>query len=125
MFRKEIIEEDAIDHISQLKYHVLSPQLRVEDFYSLKVTQLELADDISTSSFTEDETKIFSVIQGGTRLYDYPDDLQLAISIELNLNMLIIRRRVYGILDLLGDIGGLAGSLYSLFFALILIFQYK
>ena len=40
-------------------------------------------------------------------------------------NLWTIQRRVYGILDLLGDVGGLAGSLYTLFFALIIVFQYK
>ena len=37
-------------------------------------------------------------------------------------NLWTIQRRVYGILDLLGDVGGLAGSLYTLFFALIIVF---
>ena len=38
---------------------------------------------------------------------------------------MVIQRKVYGILDLLGDIGGLASSLQSSFFFLIIVFQYK
>ena len=41
------------------------------------------------------------------------------------MNLLVIHRRVYGILDWLGDVGGLASSIYTLFFALIIVFQYK
>ena len=40
-------------------------------------------------------------------------------------DLLILKRKVYGLLDLLGDIGGLASSLKSAFFALITVFQYK
>ena len=61
-------------------------------------------------------------MKGGSRLYDFPDGLQLAISYEMSENLWTIQRRVYGILDLLGDVGGLAGSLYTLFFALIIVF---
>ncbi len=39
--------------------------------------------------------------------------------------MQTISRKVYGILDWLGDIGGLAGALKALFTALIIVFQYK
>jgi len=49
----------------------------------------------------------------------------MAITFELNRDLKIIRRKVYGILDCLGDIGGLAGALKALFTAAIAIFQYK
>ena len=51
--------------------------------------------------------------------------MQLGLTYELNLDLLIVKRSVYGVLDLLGDIGGLAGSLKSLFFSLTIILQYK
>ena len=39
--------------------------------------------------------------------------------------MFIVQRKVYGLLDLLGDLGGLASSLKALFSVAIGIFQYK
>ena len=51
--------------------------------------------------------------------------MQAAITYELSRDLRIVRRKVYGILDFLGDIGGLAGALRALFAALIIIFQYK
>lgn len=61
----------------------------------------------------------------GVRPYDFNDNIQLALEYELNFELLVVKRSVYSLLDLLGDIGGLAGSLYSFFFALIIIMQYK
>lgn len=47
----------------------------------------------------------------GIRLYDYPDDLQLSLTFELSYDLQIVKRQVYSLLDLLGDLGGLASSL--------------
>lgn len=68
---------------------------------------------------------MFVVEPGPVRLYDFPDNVQLAITYELNRDLNIIRRKVYGLLDFLGDIGGLAGALRGLFTVAVLIFQYK
>ena len=53
------------------------------------------------------------------------DNVQLAITYELDRDSKTIQRKVYGLLDWLGDIGGLAGALMALFTALIIIFQHK
>ena len=58
-------------------------------------------------------------------MYDFKDNTQLAITYELDRDLQTISRKVYGILDWLGDIGGLAGALKALFTALIIVFQYK
>lgn len=75
--------------------------------------------------FDEEIERIFDVKTAGTRLYDFADNVQLAITYELSSDLRVVKRQVYGLLDLLGDLGGLASSLYSLFFALITVFQYK
>ena len=58
-------------------------------------------------------------------MYDYDDHVLMAISYELDRDLNMIRRKVYGFLDLLAAIGGLAGSLFSLFSATLLILQYR
>ena len=64
---------------------------------------------------------MFSTISGPLRMYDYDTPVHMGVTYELNRDLKIIRRKVYGFLDLLGDIGGLSGSLYSIFFAAIIV----
>ena len=59
---------------------------------------------------------------GETRPYDFPDDVQLALTFELDRDLRVIKRKVYSLMDWLGDIGGLSGSLYALFTAAVMIF---
>ena len=49
----------------------------------------------------------------------------MEIAYEFNRDLNMFRRKVYGLLDFLGDIGGLAGSLSSIFAGLIIFFRYK
>jgi len=86
---------------------------------------LNLSDKPGSVGFEEQVISIFDVEPENPRLYDYFDDIHMALSYELSPDLKIVKRKVYGLLDLLGDIGGLASSLKSLFFALILVFQYK
>lgn len=87
---------------------------------------MDLNDKIGSVGVADLETyNLFTVKIGPSRLYDFNDNTQLAVTYELNRDLKIIRRKVYGILDCLGDIGGLAGALVALFTAGITIFQYK
>jgi hypothetical protein len=74
-------------------------------------TQLDLTDQIGSVGAEKEIIDIFTVNPGPTRLYDFRDDVHLAITYELNRNLTTVRRKVYGILDFLGDLGGLAGAL--------------
>ena len=47
------------------------------------------------------------------------------VSYEFKLDLKIIRRKVYGFLDFLGDMNGLSGGIKSFFFALMFVFRYK
>ena len=43
--------------------------------------------------------------------YEFNDQVHLAISYEMDLNLHVIERTVYTLLDWLGDVGGLMGIL--------------
>ena len=58
-------------------------------------------------------------------MYDFSDGVQLSITYELSRDLMTISRKVYGFLDFLGDLGGLAGTLYTSFGAVIIVAQYK
>ena len=83
---------------------------------------MDLTDKIGSIGTDNEILNLFSIVQGPFRLYDFKDDVQLAITYELNRDLKIVSRKVYGILDWLGDIGGLAGALQALFVAAITIF---
>ena len=68
---------------------------------------------------------VYNVVPGPLRMYDFDDTVQLAITYEFARDLQLIRRKVYGFLDWMGDIGGLAGALHATFTAAIIIFQYK
>ena len=61
--------------------------------------------------FTEYDQDIFTITEGKTRPYEYPDRIHLSISYEFDLNKYRINRDVYNVLDWLGDVGGLRDAL--------------
>ena len=68
---------------------------------------------------------MFQVRPQVARMYDFKDNVQIAITYELSPDLHVIRRQVYSLLDYLGDLGGLAGALHGLFGLSIIVFQYK
>ena len=89
------------------------------------MTELNLSDNIASLASESEIFRIFNVVPGPLRMYDFDDDVQLAITYEFDRDLQVIRRKVYGFLDWMGDIGGLAGALHATFSAAIIIFQYK
>ena len=75
--------------------------------------------------YKRENLMIFKVTTGRLSLHDFDDNVQLAISYELSRDLTITWRTVYSLLDLLGDIGGLAGALQALFSITVIIFQYR
>jgi hypothetical protein len=86
------------------------------------MTQLDLSDKIGAVASAPDTLNMFLVEAGPQRLYDFPDNTMVAITYELSRDLSIIRRQVYGILDFLGDVGGLAGALRGIFTVMVIVF---
>ena len=86
---------------------------------------LDLRDDIGTIRNNGVEHFMYYIRKGPARPYDFPDDIHTLVTYELNRDLRVIRRKVYGIGDYLADLGGLYGALTGLFATLIIIFQYK
>lgn len=59
-----------------------------------------------------------------TRPYEYPN-IVLSIAIEASLNLKIIERTNYSVLDLLADVGGLEQILLSFVSILLSVFNYN
>lgn len=71
------------------------------------------------------ELTMFHVDKGPVRFYDFKDNVHFAITYEMSRDLLSVNRKVYSVLDLLGDVGGLTGSLHAIFALAIFVFQYK
>ena len=100
--------------------------MRLDYYNYIELTELDLQDEPWSLGFDAyDVIDIFSIRRGEARPYDFFDDVQLSITYELDRDLRVTKRNVYIFMDWLGDIGGLAGSLYALFGAAVAIFQYK
>ena len=60
---------------------------------------------------TELGAEMFHIAELPTRPYEKFDSVHIRISFERDLNKKNIERRAYGILDMLGDVGGLNDAL--------------
>ena len=65
---------------------------------------------------------IFKIHETKKRPYEFKDNVHLQITFEFDLDLTVIDRQVYSILDLLGDIGGLGEALFFIGGALLLLF---
>ena len=59
------------------------------------------------------------------RPYEKVDDVHIRISFERDLDLINIERTAYGVLDMLGDVGGLNDALVTLFGLLVWFIQYN
>ena len=84
----------------------------------MSITRLELSDSYASLD-TQDVIDIFDVKRDASRLYDYDDNVQFGLVYELENNLLVISRNVYGMFDLLADLGGLSKTLYLLLFSVV------
>ena len=75
--------------------------------------------------FTEISGESFRVNELPTRPYEKNDSVHIRISFERDLDKIIIERTAYGILDMLGDVGGLNDALKAIAGFFIAILQYN
>ena len=119
------MQSEKLTKTSRLQWNVISPQIRQDIYSYIQMTELDLNDNIGTLVADSDMHRLFSIVPGPLRMYDFDDDVQLAITYEFKRDLQVIRRKVYSFLDWMRDIGGLAGALHATFAAAIIVFQYK
>ena len=83
--------------------------------FAIKITELELQDKLlEIGPLTEINGETFSIEELPTRPYEKNDNVHVRISFERNLNKIKLERTAYGILDMLGHVGGLFEALQVL-----------
>ena len=122
-FNKDEVNHGLKVHkYSKLTWNVVSPQIRTDSYFYVSLTRLELNDNYFDVGLNTETHQLFDIREGVFRTWDYPDDVHVVLTYELERDLSKIRRQVYGILDYVGDIGGLAGAVFSIFSTLVLLF---
>ena len=82
-----------------------------------------MRDDIySVGGLGEEGSKIIGIDYKDYSGYmDSREEFQLVVRFDMSLDAHTINRSVYTLLDVLGDVGGLSGSLFALFNVLVVI----
>lgn len=80
-FDKDQVLTEKLHKSSRLVWNVLSPQVRQDQTYYIQMTELILNDKIMSFS-TQENLMMYSVEQGPLRMYDFEDNVQLAITYE-------------------------------------------
>ena len=81
---------------------------------------------INLDDLTElEDSTVFRLEQLPTKSYEKEYDVQLDITIEMNLNQLVIARDGYTVLDYLSDIGGMQSILITGSAILLTIWNYQ
>ena len=96
------------------------------DYYNyINVSELDLNDRIFSIGLDKETFRTFKVTDGPLRMYDFRDNVQMAVTYEFSRDLTVTRRKVYGFLDFMGDLGGLASSLHASLSLTIIILQYR
>ena len=67
---------------------------------------------------------VFRNLPASKRPYEFPNDVHIALTFEVDLNLQVIERQVYNILDWIGDIGGLGEGCFFISFTLLGIIHF-
>ena len=122
-FKSEVKYEERTKKQSKLTWNVLTPQMRQDYYNYVVITDLYLRDRVLSLGLGDlYKERIFSIIEAKVRPYDFNDDIQVAVTYEFSPDLLQLKRKVYSIMDWLGDIGGLKVSLFVIFSTIVLIF---
>ena len=106
-------------------WHQINGLIRNEYVHKVKISHIDLHDNLYAVDDSAENEKIFEIkYNAGTRYYDLDDAVLTSVAFEMDLDLQVVSRQVYRFLDVLGDIGGLAGSLKVFFSVIIMFLQY-
>ena len=122
----EKFSESKIVEESVTTWIPINSQLREEIAYSINITELNLQDILwQWFGWTREEHEdMFIIKEMKKRPYEYVNRVHIQLAYELNLDLTVIDRQVYSILDWLGDIGGLGEALFFIGGGILGILRY-
>lgn len=109
-------------------YVPISSQTREIVPFNVQTTNLQLQDykEIMLGPVTMiDLQDLFRLEQKEKMPYEHSDNVWVSVTIEMSLHVLNYDRYVYTLFDMLSDIGGLSGILFSSVFVLMKLWNYN
>ena len=124
-FINDAYDDSKIQHVSKAIWYMMNSQYRSEYINEIQKTELVLQDSIPLGELEEIREEIITVSKNGERAYEFFDNVHTEIVFEVNLNRIQLRRRVYSLLDWVGDVGGLFEAMSVIAALLIGFYHYK
>ena len=103
----------------------MSSKNRIDYVVEATRTSVEFNDHyFNVGSIMADYDKGFVLKKMPNREMSYKNNFQNAVTIELSLNQVVYYRRIYSFLELIADLGGLAGGLKIVCYGIITAYSY-
>ena len=119
-------DEERIEQSSNLKWFPISQRNRIDYVKTLSRTDMQIDDSaLNIGSLKTESDTGFYFDRIPSRELNYENSIHNSITYELSLDKLVYYRRVYSVLDLLGDMGGLLSALGLLCQFLVNVSQYR
>ena len=118
--------ESAIIKESRLIWNPISIESRQIKPFLIQTSELELEQGLffQLGDFTEEEGELYSLKSIPARAYIEDDSVHFQIAYERDLKKYSMEVSVYGLLEMLGDIGGLSEVLWMVGALIISFFQF-
>ena len=78
-------------------------------------------DDMTKHEYAD----VFKLSRKELLPYERRDDTWISVTVEMSLDLLTYERSLYTLFDLLSDVGGLSGILFTMFGAVITIWNFN
>ena len=75
-------------------------------------------------SMSSDPLRVFKLSEATKRPYEFENSVHISITFELDLDLTVIDRQVYNILDWIGDVGGLGEGCFFISITLLGIIHF-
>ena len=118
---RKVIEEARMNWIP------INSQIREEIVWKVSLTFLDLQDVLWQWGILTHELfeNIFHITEVKKRPYEFYNNIHVSVTYEFDLDLTFIDRKVYSILDFLGDVGGLGQALFFMGSFFLAILQYN
>ena len=124
-FQPRLFGSDAVVEESTIRWIPIDTQNQQSLPFKVQTSRINLQDHfVNFDSLTELENdKVFSLVEMRQRPAQWDDDIIMNISFELSLDLLIVLRDGYTIIDIISDLGGINAVCMVVFPMIINLFK--
>ena len=125
-FVQHKFKEERIDASAAINWYPLSSRTRTDNVKMITRSDMMLNDNFAhVGDLLVENLKGFKAHKEPNRELPYRNRMWNAITYELSRDQIKYYRRVYSVLDLMSDLGGLYGSLTPVCMTLVYCLQYR